>query len=172
VQSPLRLSTSPRCLMLPGVTRAGYSAPDFLRGQRRQTSPHGAVTSGNAAAMAVRRGGSVRRKLLSARICGRFRITRRRRPWLTTMMLGAASMGRAAHQIICNVERTITTLACRSPFARPNSVVCPHDTLGTPVGGHVSEVLQAMRKWPLIHPPLISIVTGRSAILAYRGGAL
>ena len=122
--------------------------------------------------MAVPAGGSVRRKLLSARIYGKFRITPRRRPWLATMMLGAASMGRAAHQIICNVEKTITTLDCRSPFARPNSVVCPHDTLGTPVGGHVSEDLQAMRKWPLMHPPLISIVTGQCAILAYRGGAL
>jgi hypothetical protein len=107
--------------MLPGVTRAGYSAPDFLRGQRRQTSPHGAVTSGNAAAMAVRRGGSVRRKLLSARIYGKFRITRRRKLWLATMMLGAKSMGRAAPQYIGSVEKTITTLACRFPFARPNS---------------------------------------------------
>src|SRR6516164_4520700 len=158
--------------MLPGVTRAGYSAPDFHRGQHRQTSPRGAVTSGNAVVMAVPRGGSVHRRLLSARIYGKFRITRRRKLLLATMMLGAASMGRAAHQIICNVEKTITTLDCRSPFARPNSVVCPHDTLGTPVGGQVSEGLQAMRKWPLIHPPRISIVTGQSAILAYRGGAL
>ena len=108
--------------MLPGVTRAGYSAPDFLRGQRRQTSPHGAVTSGYAAVMAVRLGGSVRRKLLSARIYGKFRITRRRRPSLATTMLGAASMGRAARRNICSVEKTITTLACRSPFAQPNSL--------------------------------------------------
>ena len=107
--------------MLPGVTRAGYSAPDFRHGQRRQTSPHGAVTSGYAAVMAVRLGGSVRRKLLSARIYGKFRIIHRRKLWLATMMLGAASMGRAARQNICSVEKTITTLACRFPFARPNS---------------------------------------------------
>src|SRR5262249_945149 len=107
--------------MLPGVTRAGYSAPDFRRGQHRQTSLHGAVTSGNAAAMAVRPGGSVRRKLLLARIYGKFRITRRRRPSLATTTLGAASMDGPARRYIGNVEKTITTLACRFPFARPNS---------------------------------------------------
>jgi hypothetical protein len=121
LQSPLRLSTSPRCLILPGVTRAGCLAPDFRRGQHRQTCPHGAVTSGNAAAMAVRRGGSVRRKLLSARICGKFRITRRRRPWLATTMLGAAFMDRPARRYIGSVEKTITTPAYRFPFARLNS---------------------------------------------------
>jgi hypothetical protein len=107
--------------MPPGLTRAGYSAPDFRRGQHHQTSLHGAVTSGNVAAMVVRRGGSVRRKLLSARIYGKFRITRRRRPSLATTMLGAASMDRPARRYICSVEKTIITLACRSPFARPNS---------------------------------------------------
>jgi hypothetical protein len=107
--------------MLPRVTRAGYSAPDFRRGEHRQTSPHGAVTSGNVAAMAARRGGSVRRKLLSARIYGKSRIIRRRKLWLATMMLGAASMGRAARRNIGSVERTTTTLACRCPFARQNS---------------------------------------------------
>ena len=121
LQSPLRLSTSPRYLMLPRVTTAAYSAPDFHRGQHRQTSPRGAVTSGNAVAMAVPRGGSVHRKLLSARIYGKSRITHRRRLWLATMMLGAESMGRAARRNICSVEKTITTLACRFPFARPNS---------------------------------------------------
>jgi hypothetical protein len=108
--------------MLPGVTRTGYSAPDFRRGQHRQTSLHGAVTSGNVAAMVVRRGGSVRRKLLSARIYGKFRITRRRRRWLATTMLGAASMDRPARRYIGSVEKTITTLVYRFPFARPNSV--------------------------------------------------
>ena len=122
LQSPLRLSTSPRCPTLPRVTRGGCSAPDFRRGQHRQTSPHGVVMRGNVATMAVPRGGSVRRRLLSARIYGKFRIIHRRKHWLATMMLGAASMGRVAHQIICNVERTITTLACRCPFVRPNSV--------------------------------------------------
>jgi hypothetical protein len=120
--SPLRLSTSLRCQTLPGVTRGGYSAPDFRRGQHRQTSSHGVVMRGNAATMAVPRGGCVRRKLLSARIYGKSRIIHRRKLSLATMMLGAASMDRAAHQIICNVERTITTLACRCPFVRPNSV--------------------------------------------------
>ena len=109
--------------MLPGVTRAGYSAPDFRRGQHRQTSLHGAVTSGNAAAMDVLRGGSARRKLSSARICGKFRILRRRKLWFATMMLGAESMGRAARRYIGSVEKTITTLACRFRFARPNRVV-------------------------------------------------
>ena len=121
VRSPLRLSASPRCPMLPGVTRAGYSAPDFLRGQHRRTSPHGAVTSDNAGAMAVRRDGSARRKLLSALIYGKFRITRRQRPSLATTMLGAASMDQSARRYIGSVEKTITTLVCRFPFARPNS---------------------------------------------------
>jgi hypothetical protein len=102
--------------------RVACSAPDFRRGQRRQTSPHGAITSDNAAAMAVPGGGSVRRKPLSARIYGKFRITRRRRRWLATTMLGAASMDRPARRYIGSVEKTITTLVYRFPFARPNSV--------------------------------------------------
>ena len=109
--------------MLPRVTTAAYSAPGFRRGQHRQTSLHGAVTSGNAAAMDVLRGGSARRKLSSARICGKFRILRRRKLWFATMMLGAESMGRAARRYIGSVEKTITTLACRFRFARPNRVV-------------------------------------------------
>ncbi len=72
--------------------------------------------------MAVPGGGSVRRRLLSARIYGKSKITGRRKLWLATMTLGAASMGRAARRCICSVEKTITTLACRFPFARPNSV--------------------------------------------------
>ena len=122
LQLPLPLSTSPRYPTLPGATRAGYSAPDFRHGQHHQTSPRGAVTSGNAAVVAVPRGGSVRRRLLSARIYGKSRITHRRKLWRATMMLGAESMGRAARRNICSVEKTITTLACRFPFARPNSV--------------------------------------------------
>ena len=129
LQSRLRLSTSLRSQMLPGVTRAGYSAPDFHRGQHRQTSPRGAVTSGNAVAMAVPRGGSVHRRLLSARIYGKFRIIHRRKLWLATMMLGAACMDRPARPYICSVEKTIITLACQSPFARPNS--------GWLGGGHI-----------------------------------
>ena len=125
----LRLSTSPRYLMLPRVTTAAYSAPGFRRGRHRQTFPHGAVMRGNAAAMAVPRDGSVCRRLLSARIYGKSRITHRRRLWLATMMLGAESMGRAARRNICSVEKTITTPACRFPFARPNSGWC---------GGHIS----------------------------------
>ena len=39
LQSPLCLSTSLRSQMLPGVTRAGCSAPDFHRGQHRQNVP-------------------------------------------------------------------------------------------------------------------------------------
>jgi hypothetical protein len=84
---------------------------------------HGAVTSGNAAIMAVPRGGSVRRRLLSAHIYGKFRIIHRRKLWLATMMLGAASTDRPARRYIGNVEKTIITLACQFPFARPNSVV-------------------------------------------------
>ena len=121
LQSPLRLSTLPRYLMLPRAATAGYSAPGFRRGRHRQTSLHGAVTSGNAAAMAVLRGGSARRRLLSARIYGKFRIIHRRKLWLATMMLGAASMDRPARPYIGSAEKTIITLACQSPFARPNS---------------------------------------------------
>ena len=130
LQSPLCLSTSLRSQMLPGVTRAGYSAPDFPRGQHRQTSPRGAVTSGNAVAMAVRRGGSVHRRLLSARIYGKFRIIHRRKPSLATMMLGAVSMDRPARPYIGSVEKTIITPACRSRFARPNSDWLPGQHIG------------------------------------------
>jgi hypothetical protein len=108
--------------MLRGVTR-GYSAPDFRRGQHRQTFPRGVVMRGSAATMAVPRGGCVRRKLLSARIYGKCRIIHRRKLWLATMMLGAASTDRPARRYIGNVEKTIITLACQFPFARPNSVV-------------------------------------------------
>ena len=120
--------------MVPGLTKAGYSAPDFRHGQHHQTSPRGAVTSGNAAVMAVPRGGSVRRRLLSARIYGKSRITHRRKLWRATTMLGAASMDRPARRYIGSVEKTITTLACRFPFARPNSVA-----VGMKRCGHVNE---------------------------------
>ena len=42
---------------------------------------------------------------------------------VATMMLGAESMGRAACRYIGSVEKTITTLARRFPFARLNRVV-------------------------------------------------
>ena len=42
---------------------------------------------------------------------------------VATMMLGAESMGRAARLYIGSVEKTIPTLACRFPFARPNRMV-------------------------------------------------
>ena len=121
LQPLLPSSTSLRCRMPPGGTIAGCSALDFRRGQHRQTSPHGVATSGSAATMVVPRGGAVLRNLLSVRIYGKFRIIHRRKLWLATMMLGAASMGRAALPNIGSVERTITTLACRCPFARPSS---------------------------------------------------
>jgi hypothetical protein len=104
-----------------GETMGGCSALDFRRGPERQILPRGAATSGSAAGTLVPGGGSVRRKLLPAHIYGKFRIIHRQKPWLAMMMLGAAFMGHAARRNIGSVERTITILAYRCPFARQNN---------------------------------------------------
>ncbi len=78
-------------------------------------------------------------------------------------MLGAACMGRAAHQIICNVERTIITLDCLSPFAQPSKRL---------LWAYTEEVYErcGMATNPLT--PHFNHHSAESIILAYRGGAL